>query len=85
MEEQLYLSLLTEFSTTTLCHIGLESENLFLLNPLPIYSTLCLDPVVNTKERFTQLCTSHATGAAFHYHENTRYFSKAISGAFCIY
>ena len=36
MEEQLYLSLLTEFSTTTLCHIGLESENLFLLNPLPI-------------------------------------------------
>ena len=48
-------------------------------------STLCLDPVVNTTERFTLLCTSHATGAAFHYHENTRYFAKAISGAFCTY
>ena len=47
-EEQLYLSLLTEFSTTTLCHIGLESENLFCSIPLPT-STLCFDPANNTE------------------------------------
>ena len=57
-EEQLSLSLLTEFSTTTLCHIGLESENLFCSIPLPT-STLCFDPANNT-ERLTQLCTSPA-------------------------